>query len=93
MIFKKPKKWEEWIPATEWWYNSSYHSSLKCSPFEALYGYKPPQIQDIALPCNVSPDVQVTIQEQEHMLKSLKANLEQAQSRMKKYANQQRTER
>jgi hypothetical protein len=78
MIFKEPKKWAEWIPAAEWWYNSSYHSSLKCSPFEALYGYKTPHIQDIALPCNVALHVQVTIQEQEHMLKSLKVNLKQA---------------
>jgi ribosomal protein L21E len=93
MVFKEPRKWAEWIPAAEWWYNSSYHSSLKCSPFEALYGYKPPQIQEVALPYNAAPEIQVSITEQENMLKSLKANLQQAQNRMKKYADLNRTER
>jgi hypothetical protein len=26
----------------EWWYNSSWHSAIKITPFEALYGYQPP---------------------------------------------------
>jgi hypothetical protein len=93
MVFKEPKKWTEWLPAAEWWYNFSYHTSLKCSPFEALYEYKPPQIHDVALPCNVSPEVKITLTEQETMLKSLKANLQQAQNRIKKYADMKRTER
>jgi hypothetical protein len=93
MVFKEPRKWAEWIPAAEWWYNSSYHSSLKCSPIEALYGYKPPQIQEVALPYNAAPEIQVSITEQENMLKSLKANLQQAHNRMKKYADLNRPER
>jgi len=61
----------EWILAAEWWYNTSYHTSPKTSPFEALYGYAPPQMHQIAVPYNASPEVQVTIQEKEQMLKSL----------------------
>jgi hypothetical protein len=93
MVFKEPKKWADWLPSAEWWYNSSYHTSLKSSPFEALYGYKPPQNQEIALPCDVSPDTEVTLEEQDNMLKSLKENLQQAQNRIKKYADMKRTER
>jgi hypothetical protein len=37
-----PRKWKAWIPITEFWYNSSFHSSLGCTPFRALYGYDPP---------------------------------------------------
>ena len=71
MAFKEPHKWANWLPTAEWWYNSSYHTSLKCTPFEALYGYPPPQINTIPLPCDVSPEATVTIQEKDNMLKSL----------------------
>jgi hypothetical protein len=43
----------KWLPAAEWWYNCAYHTSIKISPFEALYEYKPPLINQIAVPCNV----------------------------------------
>ena len=34
----------EWLSLGEWWYNASFHTSLKMSPFIALYGYHPPSI-------------------------------------------------
>ena len=36
-----PSQWSKWLSLAEWWYNSTYHSSLNMSPFEALFGYKP----------------------------------------------------
>lgn len=36
-----PSKWVEWISLAEFWYNTSYHSTLKSTPFEVLYGHKP----------------------------------------------------
>jgi hypothetical protein len=36
-----PKKWKEWLPAIEFWYNTSFHSALGRSPFEALFGRQP----------------------------------------------------
>jgi hypothetical protein len=63
------------------------------SPFEALYEYKPPLIQQISVPCDASAEVEVTIQEKDHMIKTLQQNLLQAQQRMKKYADANRTER
>jgi hypothetical protein len=93
MTFQEPKKWAKWLPAAEWWYNCSYHTSIKMSPFEALYEYKPPLIQQISVPCDASAEVTVTIQEKDHMIKTLQQNLLQAQQRMKKYADANRTER
>lgn len=40
----KPKKWVLWLALAEWWYDTSYHTSLKLTPFEALYGYPPPKL-------------------------------------------------
>lgn len=42
MVHLKPSDWTQWLPLAEWWYNSSYHFSLKMFTFEALYGYAPP---------------------------------------------------
>lgn len=38
----QPKEWHRWLALAQWWHNSNHHSSLKTSPFEALFGYKPP---------------------------------------------------
>ncbi|KAE8673195.1 hypothetical protein F3Y22_tig00111807pilonHSYRG00050 [Hibiscus syriacus] len=31
-------------PKAEWWYNTNYNSALQMTPFEALYGYKAPNV-------------------------------------------------
>ena len=40
----RPKEWAKWLPWAEWWYNTTYHSSTKCAPYEALYGRPAPVI-------------------------------------------------
>ncbi|GKG54420.1 putative reverse transcriptase domain-containing protein, partial [Tanacetum coccineum] len=32
--------WDVHLPLLEFSYNNSYHSSVRCAPFEALYGRK-----------------------------------------------------
>ncbi|GJV78175.1 putative reverse transcriptase domain-containing protein [Tanacetum coccineum] len=32
--------WDVYLPLAEFFYNNSYHSSIRCAPFEALYGRK-----------------------------------------------------
>lgn len=39
MVFQNPKNRMNWISMAEWWYNTTYHTSLKVTPFEALYVY------------------------------------------------------
>jgi hypothetical protein len=34
----------QWLPLVEWWYNTSYHTSTRMTPFEAVYGQKPPSV-------------------------------------------------
>lgn len=38
MLQQQQSSWSEWLALGEWWYNSSFHSAIKMSPFEALYG-------------------------------------------------------
>lgn len=37
-----PKHWAKWLSLTEWWYNTSFHSSIKTTPFYVVYGQEPP---------------------------------------------------
>jgi hypothetical protein len=92
MTFLEPRMWTSWSSLAEWWYNTSYHTSLKCCPFEALYGYSPPQISEVMIPGPTSPALEFLSQKKE-MIQWLKQNLTQAQARMKKYADNKRRER
>jgi hypothetical protein len=91
MLFQGPKKWAQWLPMAEWWYNTTYLSSHKMTPFEAFYHYAPPMIAELVLSTSTCPAAQLTITERDARLTQLKENLLQAQNRMKLYAL--RTER
>jgi hypothetical protein len=92
MTFMKPKKWSSWLALAEWLYNTNYHSSWKCSPFEALYGCCPPLLSEVMIPCPTSPALEF-LSHKNDMIQKLKQNLAQAQARIKKYADNKRSER
>jgi hypothetical protein len=39
-VMDKPSRWEDYLHLVEFAYNNGYHTSLKMSPFEELYGRK-----------------------------------------------------
>ena len=43
-VSDKQTQWVKWLPLAEWWYNTSFHTVEKMTPFMALYGYHPPSI-------------------------------------------------
>jgi len=50
-----PSKWVDWLHLAEFWYNTTWHSALKQSPFVVLYGHTPKQLGiDAASACSVS---------------------------------------
>jgi hypothetical protein len=92
MSFTEPKKQSSWLSLAKWWYNTTYHTSLKCTPFQALYGYPPPLISEIMVPGPETPATDFLLKKQQ-MISKLKENLAQAQARIKKYADLKRSER
>jgi hypothetical protein len=50
MMFSSPKKWARWLIMKEYWYNLNFHTSLKITPFEALYGYTPSHLSLGSIP-------------------------------------------
>jgi hypothetical protein len=41
---EKQHQWAQWLPLAEWWYNTSYHTTTRMTPFEVVYGQKPPSV-------------------------------------------------
>lgn len=77
----------------EWWYNSTYHSSIRMSPFEAMYGYPPVQVQFHQLVSGGTGDLNQFVQSRASMLAAIKVNLTLAKERMKHFADLKRSER
>ena len=42
--WEQPKNWMHYVSWTKYWYNTSYHGAVKCTPFEVVYGRPPPPI-------------------------------------------------
>jgi len=84
--------WIKWLYMGEFCYNTTYHISIKMTPFKALYGYDAPSLTDMLIVDNKVPKAKDFIQQHHDILKSLKENIHMAQNRQKRFADQHRTE-
>ncbi|GAU28865.1 hypothetical protein TSUD_293170 [Trifolium subterraneum] len=90
LTFQNPKTWFKALDWAEYWYNTSHHTSLGMTPFQALYGRAPHTL----VRCNHSPSDTVTVQQQlmerDELIVTLKDNLKRAQQVMKAQADKHR---
>ncbi|GAA0185392.1 hypothetical protein LIER_32679 [Lithospermum erythrorhizon] len=93
MCSTRPKDWSKWFPLAEYWYNTNFHSSLKLTPFEALYGYRPQHLPGISYLKEVQTKAKELVQHKQQLTKVIKDNLALAHERMKKFADQSRTDK
>lgn len=93
MIGEKPKDWVKCLPLAEWWYNSSYHSTIKASPYEIVYS----QGLTMHLPYKAVNSrfdlLDRSLLARENVLKSLTENQYKARNRMKQLANKNKVDR
>ena len=74
-VIDKPSKWEDYLHLVEFAYNNGYQTSLKMSPFEALYGRKCNTLvswDNLADRAEVGPDL---LKEMEEQMIKIKKNL------------------
>ncbi|KAL5714438.1 hypothetical protein ACHQM5_016402 [Ranunculus cassubicifolius] len=93
MAGSKPATWSRWLSLGEYWFNTSFHSSLKMTPFQALYGYEPPHISLPAVPAVLTSSVTEFLLHRQALITVIKDSLIAAQSRMQFYANRKRKDR
>ncbi|KAH9774757.1 hypothetical protein KPL71_006192 [Citrus sinensis] len=88
----KPKNWVSLLNWAKFCYNSNYHSCLKMTPYQALFGRLPPTIPPYVKSSTSIQALDEILIERDKLLKSLKDNLHQAQHRMAQKANTHRRE-
>lgn len=93
MCGEHPKEWHAWLPLTEWWYNTHFHSATQMTPYEVVYGQSPPVYLPYLLGESNIAEVDRSLQRREEMLAMLKYHLNKAQARMKEQADRHRSER
>eukprot|EP00253_Pinus_taeda_P013679 PITA_13679 len=89
-VMQKPTQWEEYLHLVEFAYNNGYHTSLRMSPFEVLYGRKcrtPSSWSGPEDKLRLGPKM---LKDMEDMVKRLCVNLKAAQDRQKKFADRKR---
>ncbi|GKB54012.1 putative reverse transcriptase domain-containing protein [Tanacetum coccineum] len=82
--------WDTHLPLIEFSYNNSYHTSIKCAPFEALYGRKcrsPVIWTEVGESQLIGPEI---VQETTEKIFQIKERLKTARSRQKSYADKRR---
>ncbi|GKD17357.1 putative reverse transcriptase domain-containing protein [Tanacetum coccineum] len=82
--------WDVHLPLVEFSYNNSYHSSVRCTPFEALYGRKcrsPILWVEVGEGHLIGPDL---VQETTEKISQIKDRLKAAHDRQKSYADKRR---
>ncbi|KAJ9548153.1 hypothetical protein OSB04_020696 [Centaurea solstitialis] len=82
--------WDDHLPLVEFSYNNSYHTSIQCAPYEALYGRKcrsPLNWLEVGESRLIRPDI---VQETTDKIKLVQEKLKAARDRQKSYADNRR---
>lgn len=89
-IHVTPTKWANWLYLAEFWYNTSYHSSVHKTPFEVIYRYQPTHFGISMHDCEI-PDLDLWLKDRDLINQLIQQHLHQAEQQMKAYADKNRT--
>ncbi|XP_059073753.1 uncharacterized protein LOC131874407 [Cryptomeria japonica] len=79
-VTTQQRAWVRWLHMGEYCYNTTYHMSIKMTPFMALYGYEAPSFMDLVLGDSRVPKAKDSLQDSQDILRALKENIQQAQN-------------
>jgi hypothetical protein len=90
---EKPRMWSKYLSWAEYAYNTSHHSSIDMTPFEALYGYPPPNWVTYEHGSSKVLEVDQQLRTRDDIFSILKRNMLKAQTRMKQIYDRGRQDR
>ncbi|GKC58060.1 ty3-gypsy retrotransposon protein [Tanacetum coccineum] len=82
----------QYLPWAEWCYNTSWHSSIKMTPFEAVYGRPLPSLKDYVSGTSKLDAVDDLLHNKTNLISQLQANIQRAQLRMRHQAKAHRSD-
>ncbi|KAJ0970323.1 hypothetical protein J5N97_023200 [Dioscorea zingiberensis] len=91
-VADQPRQWLRYLPWAEWHYNTAWHSAIRMTPYEAVFGRAPPSLLDYVAGSTSVAAVDTLLTERSQILSTLRSNLIRAQNRMSTQANAHRTD-
>ena len=92
-ISDRPHRQSEWLALVEFWFNTNFHTAIKLTPYETLYGIPPPKLIDYIFGLTKAEAMESYMSTRAQILEVLKQNLIIAQERMNFQADKHRSER
>ena len=84
---RKPKSWAHYLSWAEFWYNTSFHTVAKTTPFRIVYGWDPPSFLTYEAGSFIFLVVDQQLLNRDAILAKLRQHLHCAQQRMKAQAD------
>ncbi|WVZ77751.1 hypothetical protein U9M48_025578 [Paspalum notatum var. saurae] len=81
----RPRAWLDWLPWAEYCYNTSFHTALRATPFEVVYGRPPPPLLPYRPGTARTETADELLRTRDDMLAEARQRLLQAQQLSKKY--------
>jgi len=91
-VHQKPASWGQFLLWAEWSYNTSSHLATGVTPFEVVYGRKPPAIPEYLGGTSSVDTVDAVLSQRDEVLTLLRQKLLSAQKKMKLTADAGRRE-
>lgn len=93
MVSECLREWNKWIALAKWWYNTNHHSAINTTPYEVVYGQKPPLHVPYLVGDSSGEIVDKSLKAREDAIQLLKFYLLRTQSRIKSMADKRRSDR
>ena len=81
----RPRAWLDWLPWAEYVYNTAYHTALRSSPFQVVYGRPPPTLLPYTPSTASTTTVDTLLQDRDAFIADVRERLLQAQQHAKRH--------